>query len=245
MALKEWANKIVTTDDSDERIRALVYGRAGSGKTTFASTFPKPFFIDADKGLRTLRGSMPAHIAVNRGERVFDVVMQIMQAIRKGEEPFDKLEVKTIVIDSLSALGDMLMYEAMAFPKTNRARKDPNAEKADFDHWGEVLNRQQHIVKYARDCGLHVVATAGVKLERDELRGTFVGHPDIPGQYRTKVSHEFDEVLFFEVEQKGAKIVRKCHSTPYLYYEGKSRSGLPPVIEAPIFTSLYGENATS
>jgi hypothetical protein len=239
-SLKDWASNIEYTNSvGDDKVRALVYGRAGVGKTVFSSTFPSPFIIDADKGLRSVREKEIPHVAVNRGERVFAVTMDILRSLRKGEGPFGGIEVKTLVIDSITAFADMLLYESMRFPVGNRPVKDPNNEKAEFDHWGELLNRLQHIVKYCRDMGLHVVATAGERLEKDDVRGSFVGHPDIPGQYRNKIAHEFDEVLYFETKISGKDVKYLCHTTPYLYYEGKSRTGLPPVIENPAFEKMY------
>lgn len=240
--LKDWATKIAYTHEAgDSKIRVLAFGKAGTGKTVFASTFPSPFFIDADKGLRSIRGKEIPHVQINRGEKVFGVVLDILRTIRRKEPPFDSIPVETIVIDSGTALADMILYESMRFPATNRPPKDPNNEKAEFDHWGEVLNRMQTITRYIRDAGLHVIMTAGERLDKDEVRGSFIGYPDIPGSYRTKIAHEFDEVLYFETKGVGEKMKYLVHTTPYLYFEGKSRTGnLSSIVESPTFEKLYG-----
>ena len=38
-----------------DRVNVMAYGPPGSGKTYFATTFPKPFFIDTENGLITAR----------------------------------------------------------------------------------------------------------------------------------------------------------------------------------------------
>ena len=38
------------------KLKVLVYGESGTGKTLFAGTFPKPLFFDFDGGMLTLRG---------------------------------------------------------------------------------------------------------------------------------------------------------------------------------------------
>ena len=35
---------------SDVKLSAAVYGKSGTGKTTFGASFPKPFFLDIDGG---------------------------------------------------------------------------------------------------------------------------------------------------------------------------------------------------
>src|SRR5688572_4358099 len=40
----------------EERLRVAIYGRAGTGKTTLAATFPRPLFVDSDVGLISVAG---------------------------------------------------------------------------------------------------------------------------------------------------------------------------------------------
>ena len=40
----------------DLRLKVLVYGKSGTGKTTFACSFPKPYVFDFDNGMLSQRG---------------------------------------------------------------------------------------------------------------------------------------------------------------------------------------------
>ena len=86
-------------------------------------------------------------------------------------------------------------------------------------------------MKGAQDIGLNVVATCGVKLERDEIRGTFVGKPNIVGGYRDVVAHDFDEVYYMTVVNAGKKWKYLTYTRKYSYFEAKSRTKLPSELE--------------
>lgn len=76
-----------------------IAGEAGRGKTTMAASFPKPFFVMVENGLRSIPekdrpdGSLIPSV---------DFLWNIMKAL--GEEDHD---YQTIVIDSVTKLDDM------------------------------------------------------------------------------------------------------------------------------------------
>ena len=45
-----------TKDIKLTHIKVLVWGEAKAGKSTFAATFPRPFFFDFDSGMLSLMG---------------------------------------------------------------------------------------------------------------------------------------------------------------------------------------------
>ena len=49
--------QIKTFKPADHKIKALVYGRSGSGKTMFGGTAPKPLILSAENGLLSLATS--------------------------------------------------------------------------------------------------------------------------------------------------------------------------------------------
>ena len=55
-----------TKDIKDPKVDALVYGRAGTGKTLLGGTFPNPIFVDTDNGLLSLRKKDVAFISCHR-----------------------------------------------------------------------------------------------------------------------------------------------------------------------------------
>jgi hypothetical protein len=77
--------------------RVTIYGSAGVGKTTFASTAPSPIFIITEDGLGDLKvPSFPLATS-------YDEVMEALTILGKEEHQF-----KTVVIDSLDWLENLV-----------------------------------------------------------------------------------------------------------------------------------------
>jgi len=243
MNLENWAESIGYYNEvAKGKVRLLCYGEAGSGKTTLASTFPRPFLLDSDKGGRTLKEKKIPFLPLKRGDRTFDIVRNVLGKLEKKEPPFDELVVETLVFDSLTSLADMLMIEAMVNPSPGTKPMNPMTQKPLWDHYALVGNRIQDLMKYAQDLQLNIVATAGVKLERDEVLGSFIGKPNIVGSYRNVVAHDFDEVLYLACEEQGQgkPPAYVAYASKFRYFEAKSRDGLKGRILDPSYIKLYG-----
>lgn len=243
MTLQDWSASIgFYSEAASTKVRLLVYGESGSGKTTLASTFPKPFFIDTDKGGRTLKDKDIPFLPLHRGDRTFDICVDVLTKLEKKEAPFDKLQVETLVLDSLTALADDFMVESMKYPSPGRTPRDPARFKPEWDDYAMVQNRMKHIIKYAQDLGLNVVGTAGVKLEKDEILGSFMGRANIVGSYRDVVAHDFDEFYYLTCEEQGQgkPALYVAYTSKYRYYEAKSRDGIRGKVESPTYLKLYG-----
>jgi hypothetical protein len=246
--VQDWANQIAFYNQAAKgKVRLLVYGESGSGKTTLAGTFPNAFFIDTDKGGRTLKDKHIPFLEMHRGEQTFFIIWDLLQRLEKKAAPFDKIPVETLVFDSLTSLADFLLVEAMKFPPAGMTARDPNKSKPEWDHYALVQSRMKSLMKYAQDLGLNVVATAGVKLERDEILGSFVGKPNIVGSYRDLVAHDFDECYFLDCEEKGLGKPPEyvAHTHKFRYFEAKSRDGVADRIVNPSYDTLWAKEKVS
>lgn len=87
------------------KIKAVIYGVSGCGKTTLALSFPTPYFFDVEGGARgaqyreLLKKSGGAYVGPEEGTLSFDTLIQEMQALATEKHPF-----KTLVVDSLTKL---------------------------------------------------------------------------------------------------------------------------------------------
>jgi len=236
-----WVQEIGFYDKTGiPKTRALVYGDTGTGKTRFTGTWPSPFVIDTDRGGLTLRKKSIPFIALKRGDQVYKKVISILQTLQKGDPPFNEMKIETIVIDSLTALTDMLIVESMLFPTGGRSIKRPVNTKPEWDDYACVQARLKSIIGFAKDMDFHFVCTAGTKLEKDDALGTFVGKPNLIGGFRDLVSYEFDEVYFLDSEGNGSKTIYTLFATKYRYFEAKSRLGVPSQTSDPSYEKLYG-----
>ena len=245
VGVTDWAKSIgfYNTDEGKPK-RVMTYGDTGVGKTLFAASWPKPFFIDTDRGGATLEGTGIPYLALNRGDKVFDVTMDVIRKLREKKPPFDKLEVETLVIDSFTNLAEDIMIEAMRFPPPGLNAKDPNGAKPEWDHYAIAAARMKNIVMDARETGCHNVFICATKLEKDDVRGNFEGKPNIVGGYRDLIGYDFDYVFYQTAE--GVKDSRKfyLYTSKNTYFAAKSRTpkGKKPLeyrYENPTFESIW------
>ena len=93
-----------TNEITCESIKVLVWGDAKSGKTVFAGSAPTPYFFDLDNGMLSLMYHKPAiEFETYLGEDGYRRFKKDMIAVIKRDD------IKTIVIDSLSSLQDLIM----------------------------------------------------------------------------------------------------------------------------------------
>ncbi len=238
--IKDWADELGFYDDpEDDCIRLLLYGDFGSGKTTLAGTFPNPLFIDADKGGLTLRDKKIPRIKLTPGNKTFDEVMDILHKIKAKEKPFD-IPIETIVIDGFTALSHFMMIDILFYPKApGKVHRDILKCKPEWDDYDCLKNEFLSMMKYVQDIGLHFVATAGIKMEKDEAKGTFIGEPNIIGGYRHIIGFDFNEVYYLE-EKKGTKENEYItHFQKFSYFATKSQLKKKGIMKNASYEELF------
>lgn len=144
-----------------ERLRVLVYGDYGRGKTTFAGTFPKPLIIDTNGGLVTLAlDGVQAEAWEPTGYRDLEALYFWIKSRADNYE--------TIVIDSLDSLVYMLMGEMTDDAVEHKMAKGDNVSlRMQFipepgDYFGNQRQMDQFLFKL-RQLGKHIVITSSVR----------------------------------------------------------------------------------
>ena len=232
--------------------RVVIYGTEGIGKSTLASQFPKPLFIDTE-------GST-SNMDVKRLDKPTSWTM-LMNQIAFVKANSDKF--KTLVIDTID-WAESLAIESVCAQHGKRGIEDfgyGNGYTYVREEFGRLLNKLQELV----DIGINVVLTAHSQLRKFE-------QPDEDGAYdryelklgkktssqTAPVVKEWCDLLLFcnyktmvmtsETKKKkatGGK--RVMYTTHHPAWDAKNRHGLPDELPmeyaaiAHIFTSSSQE----
>lgn len=110
-------------------IKAVIYGRSGTGKTTFSSSFPKPIlFLDIkDDGLASVGDTKDCDYVRVEDWESFEELYWFLEKDTK---------YKTVVIDTISQLQEMAMTAAL----DKKASKSAVIQKKG--DWGTMTRRE-------------------------------------------------------------------------------------------------------
>jgi hypothetical protein len=236
-------------EPGDNFAKALVYGDTGVGKTLFASTWPKPFFVDIEDGMRTLKGKMPPYVKLRRDEDNYKTIIQIIKDFDKHEGIFkEKLpDRETFVIDGVTALasnflsqlmniGDFFSLQRGGYAHSPKRPSDMyQAEQGDY---GVLTSRLYEVFARLRDLKANVVVTAHIMEKEKDGSVSFRG-PATVGNFREELGYQLDEMMYMAKEGAGENMKFILYPYGYRGFPGKSRSHLPIKIENPTYQSLY------
>src|SRR5574344_1595319 len=90
---------IVITGKQTTKVRAVIYGPEGIGKSTMASQFPTPIFVDIEGGTHAL------DVARVQSPKSWAALMQLLEEFAAGRGP---VGFRTLVIDTADWTEKML-----------------------------------------------------------------------------------------------------------------------------------------
>lgn len=186
----------------EDKMRVLIHGYPGSGKTYYASTiaqFGKTLFVDmiSEKGGRSYKGAeWYSNIDVVRPKSVVELTA-IYKSLAKGDHPYE-----AVVLDSLSAVQKsaerwLLGYEEDSVTEIKKGRAGP-----DMRTWGNILNIVTDVCTFWMALAdgnnkkpIHVVFTSQTKGHEDDEGNTRL-YPDVSKGSRAVSLATPDYVLF-------------------------------------------------
>lgn len=200
-------------------IKVMVYGLAGTGKTRLCATAPRPIILSAEQGLLSLSNQDVPFIQISSLEQLQAARLQIHNDKRFW----------TVCLDSASEIAEVCLRDRIA------NNKDPR--KAYGEMAQEILNE----VRMFRDFPQrHVVFIMKQGRIKDEQTGGILNGPLMPGQQLDQhMPYMFDEV--FQLVTMGGNTALRTRRDNL--NEAKDRSGKLDEWEPPNLTHIFNKIA--
>jgi len=204
-----------TGDLHSQGLKVLVYGQAGSGKTSLAKTLPNPVVLSAEGGLLSLKDNNIPFIEIKS-------IADLHEAYSWITESDEAKGFESVVLDSISEIAEVVLAHEKKVNKDGRAA------------YGEMDIQLSEIIRVFRDLNKHVLMTAKLEKQQDEM-GRMLYFPSLPGNKTAqKLPYFFDEVLALRVEKDadgGTQRALMCDSDGL--WLAKDRSGKLEAWETP------------
>ena len=138
--------------------KVFLYGPSGAGKTTMASTFPNPLFLDLEDGMRSIRSDQLEHEVLrypgDPKENITSMaeVKKFYAEVKAIEHnaPFD-----TIVIDSMNELQNLIMKNILFKFDSNRQMDD----QPTLQDYGKLARDSLTIVRLFLQLPFNIIFT--------------------------------------------------------------------------------------
>lgn len=223
------------------KLKALIGGYSGAGKTTLASTLDgATLVISAESGLLSIAGKDVDYVDITTGpkkDKAGKILLdkdgkEILVTLDKPEQRIARLneifewlragtKYKNVFLDSLSEMGELLVA---------KLQKEFPGRKDSFPMWGEYAKLMRSMIKNFRDLNYHVFMTCIIEADKDQNGKRYMSF-DIPGKISEKLPQYLDEVFYLMVGEDGNRKLY-CKATDTLRH-AKDRSNKLETTEEP------------
>lgn len=213
--------KALSESIGSKGLKCLVHGPSGAGKTVLCGSCGEPtLIISAESGLLSLSGST-APITVAEVQTIQDI-MDVYTLIH------DSHDYQWICLDSLSEIGEVVLSNEKS------QTKDPRQA------YGETVDQMGKLIRAFRDLPYNVLMTSKQERIKDEMTGSLLYCPSMPGQKLSQqLPYFFDFVFAYRVEKNSDdELVRVLQTNRDATHEAKDRSGKLDMYEAPNMAAI-------
>ena len=236
---RSWGDKIKLTNEvKDKKVKMLVQGGPGSGKTHLISTAPRPFVLAAEDGVLTLHKHAIPYIKIDDHMAVYEDYLEILRAARERRKidmadgsVLDFAEIETLCLDSVWMLNSRLKKEILESGDMRNAQKDL---------WGVLLDQIKDCILQLIDMDYHIIVTVGEAVKNDEMDSDEkIITYNFQGSFRNEIGYLFDFNLYMVKEQRGRNTIYKCFTNDENNRTAKARiGGLPKELPNPSFQEI-------
>lgn len=227
--------KIIDADEAFSFLKALIYGKNGTGKTRFGATAPKPIVVDCnERGTLSIRKFKDVKVFHVETWTEIDTIFWYLQAADHDR--------KTVVIDTMTSLAQLCMKFVLGDESSRDPSHDPDMPTKR--EWGKVGELMRTVILNFRNLDMHVIFLAqerrGFSEDEDEAVEVF---PEVSPSVRSTLTAAVDiigrtyvkEVVKKEGKKKVATADFRMLLGPHETYTTKDRSdsGLGRIVRDP------------
>lgn len=217
-------------------VKAILYGRAGTGKTPISATAPRPLLLAAEPGLRSM-----AHLNVPTYEA--HTIAKLEEFFTWFNSSAEVNQFDTLIIDSGSQVAEIVLSDYLT------RHKDPRKAYGELSikvcGWFSDLYfmKNKHIIMICKETkeeiGSNVVNKGGQFIVETKTRL----RPYFPGQdLNVKIPHQYDEILHIDhrtVPSVGKTLAIFTQGSEEIY--ARDRSGNLDPLEPPDWGVIIGK----
>lgn len=197
--------EIKTFTPEDHKIKALIYGASGAGKTVFAGTAKNAIYASAEGGLLSIADKKPDFVDIKSLKDLTDLYFFLLREDHK---------YKTVVIDSITEINEIIKIEIEK--KIGRAMQ--------IQDWGDLSKKIRDIFRKFRDLPMNVILVAQEMYINDEDKIKKIV-PSMNGKAATEVAYFMDVVGYLHVEADGTRWVECESNKKFLTKDRSSKIG--------------------
>ena len=190
--------------DVQTKIKALIYGQAGMGKTTLALSAPKPLLLDFDNGVNRVNFEHQKDtVQIKSFQEALDVLNE------------DLCDYESIVVDTIGKMMDFIITKICG---TSNPR---------IQDWGRINQEFTNFVRIASSLNKNIIFIAHRDVRKEGEENVFV--PAVREKTYSAIVTELDLLGYMDMN----KNVRQITFNPTNKNDGKNTCNLPNLIAIP------------
>jgi phage nucleotide-binding protein len=198
------------------KIKALIYGQAGMGKTTLALSAPRPLLLDFDGGVNRVNyAHQKDTVQVGTFQEALDVLKE------------DLSDYDTIIVDTIGKMMDFIITKVCG---TSNPR---------IQDWGRINQEFSGFVRIASSLNKHLIFVAHRDVRKEGEDNVFV--PAVREKTYSAIVTELDLLGYMDMN----KSVRQITFNPTSKNDGKNTCNLPALIAIPLTVDDAGTGITN
>lgn len=170
---------------TSHKIKAVVYGASGSGKTSFGGTAKNAIFASAEGGLLSIADKLPNYVEI----KSLNDLKELYQYLKTQKHGFE-----AVIIDSITEINEVIKLDIEK--RTGRAMQ--------LQDWGTLSKDIKNILRSFRDLPMHVLFIAQEMAdEKDEAGVAAKIVPSLNGKASTEIAYFMDIVGYIYITKGG------------------------------------------